>query len=262
MAEEIENISAEAIGRNLKTRFVGRRLAYYPSVASTMELALEEAREGASEGSVVIAGEQTSGKGRRNRVWLSPPGSISLSLVLRPQDSNLAGLVMVAALAVASAIEKVTGLRPGIKWPNDVLINRRKVCGILIETKVGRGSSNYAVVGIGINVNLRLADYPDIAPLATSLSDELGGAVSRLDLLCRLLEEFERLYLAASAGNSVFDQWRARLVTLGKRVTASCEGTRLEGMAESVAPDGSLMLRHSDGTLSRIVAGDVSLRDD
>jgi BirA family biotin operon repressor/biotin-[acetyl-CoA-carboxylase] ligase len=169
---------------------------------------------------------------------------------------------MVAALAVASAIEKVTGLRPGIKWPNDVLINRRKVCGILIETKVGRGSSNYAVVGIGINVNLRLADYPDIAPLATSLSDELGGAVSRLDLLCRLLEEFERLYLAASAGNSVFDQWRARLVTLGKRVTASCEGTRLEGMAESVAPDGSLMLRHSDGTLSRIVAGDVSLRDD
>lgn len=261
MAQEDE-LSAEAISGNLKTRFVGRRLVYYPSVASTMSLARQAAREGAAEGSAVVAGEQTAGKGRRNRVWRSPPGSISLSLVLRPRAGEFGSLVMVAALAVVSAIEAVTGLRPVIKWPNDVLINRRKVSGILIETEVGGGPKDYAVVGIGINVNLKVADYPEIAQIATSISDEVGREVSRFELLRRLLEEFERLYLAATAGTGVFDEWRARLVTLGKRVAVSCEGTRLEGVAESVAPDGSLWLRRPDGTLSRIVAGDVSLRDD
>ncbi|MFH0942062.1 MAG: biotin--[acetyl-CoA-carboxylase] ligase [Chloroflexota bacterium] len=256
-----DELSAAAIVGNLKTRFVGRRLVYYPSVASTMDLVREAAREGAAEGSAVVAGEQTAGKGRRNRVWRSPPGSISLSLVLRPRAGEFAGLVMVAALAVASAIEAVTGLRPVIKWPNDVLINRRKVGGILIETEVGEGPRDYGVVGIGINVNLKVADYPEIAPLATSLSDEVGREVSRLALLRRLLEEFERLYLAATTGTGVFEEWRARLVTLGKRVVVSCEGTHLEGVAESVAPDGSLWLRCPDGTLSHIVAGDVSLRD-
>lgn len=262
MAEDTGSISAEAVGRNLRSRFIGRRLVYYPSVPSTMDLAREEARGGAVEGSAVVAGEQTYGRGRRGRIWMSPPGSISVSLVVRPQHGDMVSLVMVAALAVANAIEMATGLRAGIKWPNDVLINRRKVCGILIENELGRDFLSYAVVGIGINVNLRTGDYPEIASLATSLSDELGRTVSCLDLLCRLFEEFERLYLAASAGSGVFEQWRARLVTLGRRVVASCEGTSLEGVAESVASDGSLILRHPDGTSSKVVAGDVSLRDD
>jgi len=262
MAKADDDLSAEAISRDLKTRFVGRGVVYYPGVASTMDLVRKEARKGAAEGTVIVAGEQTGGKGRRNRVWLSPPGSISLSLVLKPAVAELPCLVMVAALAVVYAIEAVTGLRPRIKWPNDVLINRKKVCGILIESQLARGAVDYAIVGIGINVNMRLADYPEIAPFATSLSDEMGRSVSRLALLRRLFEEMERLYLAIPFGESVFQQWRERLVTLGKRVTVSSGEADVEGVAESVAPDGSLWLRQRDGSLSQVVAGDVSLRDD
>lgn len=262
MAKAGDDLSAGAISRDLKNRFVGQRVVYYARVASTMDLARQEARGGAAEGTVIVAGEQTGGKGRRDRVWLSPPGSVSLSLVLRPAVAELPRLVMAAALAVVDAIEAVTGLQSRIKWPNDVLINRKKVAGILVESGLGQASVDYAIVGIGINVNLRLADYPEIAPLATSLSDELGRTVSRLALLRKLLEEMERLYLALPSGESVFERWRERLVTLGKRVTVSWGETSIDGVAESVAPDGSLQLRHQDGGLSQVVAGDVSLRDD
>jgi len=261
MTRTDDHLSAEAINRTFSTHLIGQRLVYYPSVASTMDLAREEAEKGTVEGTVVVAGEQTGGKGRRNRVWLSPPGSLSLSLVLRPAVTELPGLVMVGALAVVYAIKAVTGLSSSIKWPNDVLLNGKKVCGVLIESELRQDSVGYAVIGIGINVNLRLADYPEIASTATSLSDELCRTVSRLVLMGKLLEEIERLYQEIPVGEGVFKQWRDQLVTLGKRITVSWGEESLEGVAESVAPDGSLRLRQLDGSLSQVMAGDVSLRD-
>ncbi len=256
-----DSLSVASITADLKTRFVGQRVIYYSSVTSTNDLAKQEAQKGAAEGTVVIADEQVAGKGRLRRVWLSPKGSIALSVILYPGVAYLSPLIMVASLAVAHGIEAVTGLKAQLKWPNDVMVNGRKVCGILIENSVRGNIVEYAVIGIGINVNLRLADFPGIQSTATSLSDELGKDVSRLDVTRGLLAEIEKLYLALSAGESVYREWRNRLVTLGRKVHVKSGRTDCEGIAESAASDGSLLLRQPDGSLTKIVAGDVTLCD-
>jgi len=226
-----------------------------------MEVARREAQRGAAEGTVIIADEQTVGKGRIKRTWLSPRGNIALSIILYPSVVYLTSLIMLASLAVVYSIESVTGLKPQLKWPNDVLIKGRKVCGILIENDVRGNRVDYAIIGIGINVNLRLADFPELSPIATSLSDELGRELPRLDLIRSLLVEVERLYLALPSGGAIYEQWRDRLVTLGRRVEVRWGKTMYEGIAESVARDGSLLLRRSDRSRIKIVAGDVTLRD-
>ncbi len=261
MGMAADDLSPLAISSGLKTRFIGQRVSYYPRLSSTMEAARGEVRQGAPEGTVVVADEQSAGKGRLNRVWLSPRGSLSLSIVLYPDMVHLPSLIMVASLAVVHIIKAVTGLRAQIKWPNDVLVNGRKVCGILIESGVRASSVDYAIIGIGINVNLKALDFTDILPAATSLSDEMGGDVSRLELLRRLLAEVENLYLSLPDGEAVYREWRDRLITLGRKVRVSSGEAAYEGIAESVARDGSLLLRGLGGSLSRISAGDVTLCD-
>jgi BirA family biotin operon repressor/biotin-[acetyl-CoA-carboxylase] ligase len=167
---------------------------------------------------------------------------------------------MLASLAVVESIRTVTGLESGIKWPNDVLINGKKVCGILIESDVRGDRVDYSIVSPGINVNIRLSDFPEIAATATSLADELGREVSCQDVIHHLLVEMERLYLTLRVGGSVFGAWRDNLVMLGKPVQVTEGETLYQGIAESVATDGSLLLRQSDGRQLKIVAGDVSLR--
>ena len=258
----VENsLSPASITNDLETHFIGQRAIYYPKLTSTMELAKREAQQGAAEGTVIIAGEQTVGRGRKKRVWLSPKGSIALSIILYPSLAHLPSLIMVASLAVVHSIKAVTGLRSQVKWPNDVLINSRKVSGILIESNVRGDIVDYAIIGIGVNVNLRLSDFPKILPFATSLSDELGREVSLLSLIRCLLVEIERLYLALPAGEAIYEEWRDNLVTLGKKVQVNSGEIRYEGIAESVDRDGSLLLRHSNGNLTKIVAGDVTLGD-
>jgi BirA family biotin operon repressor/biotin-[acetyl-CoA-carboxylase] ligase len=255
------SLSPTAITNDLETRFIGQRVIYYPSLTSTMEVAKREAQQGVAEGTIIIADEQTAGKGRMKRLWLSPRGSIALSVVLYPDVAYLPSLVMLASLAVVHSIEAVTGLKAQVKWPNDVLIHGKKVCGILVESELRRNIVNYAIIGIGVNVNLRLTDFPEILPIATSLSGELGREVSRLELIRRLLVEIESLYLALPVGESIYEEWRDRLVTLGRRVSVEWGTTRYEGIAESVDRDGSLLLRCSDDSLTKIMAGDVILRD-
>jgi len=255
------SLSPASITDNLETHFVGQRVIYYPSLTSTNEVAKREAQQGAAEGTVIIADEQTAGKGRKKRVWLSPKGNIALSVILCPDIAYLPSLIMLASLAVVNGIEAVTGLKPQVKWPNDVLINGRKVCGILIENEVLRNTVNYAIIGIGVNVNLRRTDFPEIKLTATSLSHEMGRDVSRLSVVRNLLVEMEKLYLMLRAGESIYEEWRDSLVTLGRRVSVTSGTSRYEGIAESVAEDGSLLLRHADGSLTKIVAGDATLRD-
>jgi BirA family biotin operon repressor/biotin-[acetyl-CoA-carboxylase] ligase len=253
-----DNLSPASVTAKLETRFVGQTVVYYPRLTSTMDIAKREAWRGAKEGTAIIADEQTAGKGRLKRAWQSPPGSLALSVILYPDVSYLPYLIMLASLAVVRSIKSVTGLESQIKWPNDVTTNGKKVCGILIENDVKGNQVNYAVIGIGINVNLRLSDFPEIPPIATSLSDELGREISRLNLARRLLIEIERLYLTLTAGESVYQAWRDSLVTLGKKVQVKMGETTYDGIAESVTRDGSLMLRRSDGSLTKIVAGDVT----
>ena len=226
-----------------------------------MAIARREALAGAVEGTVIIAEEQTAGKGRLERSWVSPRGCIALSVILYPDPSDLPSLVMVASLAVVKAIESVTGQKPQIKWPNDIIINGKKVCGILVESGVCDRNRIYAVIGIGINVNIETDSIGEVLLPATSLSYELGREVSRLELVKRLLVEMERLYLLAQGSGVVYQEWRDSLETLGKRVRASSGDTVYEGIAESVDRDGSLMIRRRDGSLRRFAAGDVTLRD-
>ena len=259
MSENMLSIST--ITDNLETSFIGRRVLYYPQLASTMDIARREAMQGAAEGTVIIAGEQTAGKGRVKRIWLSPKGNIALSVILYPALSYLPRLVMLASLAVAHSIEEVTGLKPQIKWPNDILVNGKKVSGILIESVVKGDVVDFSVMGIGMNVDLIVASSPDILSAATSLVDELGEKVSRLELIRRLLVEIERLYLVLPDGESIYEEWRGRLVTLGRRVQVIAGKNTLTGIAESVGRDGSLLLRHSDESSTEIIVGDVTLRE-
>ena len=256
-----DKLSPASISGDLETRFVGRRVIYYPSLTSTMEVARQEAQLGADEGTVVIADQQTAGRGRIKRVWLSPKGSLALSVILYPGLADLPSLIMLASLAVVHSIESITSLRSQIKWPNDILINGRKVSGILIENSLRANMVDYAIIGIGVNVNLRVADYPEIPSTATSLSAELGTGVSRLEIIRRLLVEMERLYLVLQDGEAIYEEWRDSLVTLGRKIRVKSGKTVYQGVAESVARDGSLLVRNMNGDLLKIVAGDATLRD-
>lgn len=226
-----------------------------------MDAARQEAQKGAPEGTIIAVEEQTGGRGRVKRVWISPKGCVAFSIILYPSITQLPHLIMIASLAVARSIKAVTGLKPEIKWPNDILINGKKVCGILIENEIKGAKVEYANIGIGINANLNVADFPEIMPFATSLSDELGREVSRLDMIRHVLIEIERLYTSLQAGESVYEEWRECLGTLGKRVQVTASKIIHKGIAESVDRDGSLLLRLEDGSLVRIVAGDVRLRN-
>lgn len=256
-----DTLSAASITLGLKTQFIGQRVIYYPSLASTMDIARQEAQQGATEGTVIIADAQTAAKGRLKRAWVSPKGNVALSIILYPDITQLPSIVMLTSLAVTHSIATTTGLKPQLKWPNDVLLNGRKVCGILIESDLRGNKANYIVIGIGINVNLRLADFPELLPIATSLSDELGEDVSRLNLVRHLLAEMETMYLALRKGTSVYEEWRDSLVTLGRKVRVKSNESTYEGIADSVGRDGSLLVRGSDGSLTRVFAGDVTLHD-
>ena len=252
--------SAKVLRESLTTSFVGRRLEYRAALGSTQDLARELARTGAAEGTVVLAGRQTAGRGRLSRSWVSPGGGLYLTVVLRPPAEHLKALVIIAGLAVARAIERLAGLQTSLKWPNDVLVAGRKVAGILSESELVEQSVSYALVGIGVNVNADMAAYPETAPLATSVMTELGREVSREALAAGILNEFEALYLAAQAGEPIDREWRARLSMLGKQVRVRLGDQVEEGLAEDVDGDGNLVLRRADGSRVTIAAGDVSLR--
>ncbi|MGD0794850.1 MAG: biotin--[acetyl-CoA-carboxylase] ligase [Dehalococcoidales bacterium] len=256
-----EDLSVIEIAAGLNTRLIGRNILYYPRLTSTMEAARREVKKNAPEGSVVIAGEQTRGRGRLKRAWFSPAGNIALSIVLYPDKSGLPYLIMIASLAAAHSIESVTGLDTRIKWPNDILLGGKKVAGILIENEIKGDKVEYAVIGIGINVALRPADNSEISAIATGLEDVLGEKVSREKIIKNLFLEFERLYFQLPDGESIFKLWRDRLVTLGRKVTVRWGEETLHGVAESVDESGALLIRLADGTFTKVVAGDVTLRE-
>jgi BirA family biotin operon repressor/biotin-[acetyl-CoA-carboxylase] ligase len=255
-----DDLSPDSITRALATRFIGRMIIHLAQVASTMGAARSQALSGVAQGTVIITDEQTAGRGRLGRSWLSPRGGIYLSIVLYPAVNTFPCLIMVTSLAVIRAIKSVTGLQSQIKWPNDILIGGKKVGGILIESGLQQVTADYAIVGIGLNVNISASKLTNIAMPATSLAAELGRDISRLELTRKLLVEFERLYLSLPC-EAVFQEWRSSLVTLGKEVVARSGERVYQGTAEDVASDGSLILRIKNGSKLALAAGDVTLAD-
>jgi BirA family biotin operon repressor/biotin-[acetyl-CoA-carboxylase] ligase len=255
-------LSAEAIRASLTTEFIGHNVVYRPSVTSTNDLARALAAQGAPEGTLVLAEEQTAGRGRLGRAWLAPRGpSLRFSLIFRPvlPPGQAFRLAMLCSLAAARAIEAVTALPIRLKWPNDLVLRGKKLGGVLSESSLTGERLDFVVVGLGLNVNLDVSTLPEIAATATSLSTELGRPVARLPLLQRILREIETGYQDVIQGEALRAAWAARLSTLGQMVRVS-GGTEDEGLAEGVDADGALLLRRADGTLARITVGDVTLR--
>jgi len=248
----------------LRTGFVGRCVFYEASTPTTMDIARREARRGAPEGAIAIAEEQTAGRGRMGRSWVSPPGvNLYFTLILRPAVEELRYVSVIAPLAVCQAIEETTGLFPRIKWPNDVVIDGKKVSGILSESEVTDTEASFALVGPGINVNLDVAAHEEIRDIATSLRAELDRDVAREEVLAAMLNHFESIYQALRRGEVVSMNWKQRLDTLGQHVRVSGpDGAQLEqGTAVDADSDGSLILRRDVGSHVRVEAGEVTLRE-
>jgi BirA family biotin operon repressor/biotin-[acetyl-CoA-carboxylase] ligase len=252
------------LARILHTSFVGKQVVFRESVDSTQNLAISLASKPGSHGTVVIAEQQKSGRGRQKRKWLSPKGGIWLSVVLKPAipTSRITLLPFVAALAVCDAI-KATGLYARLKWPNDVLISGKKVAGILLDISAEADQVNYAVIGIGINANVDSAAVS--ARLdgikVTSISDELGRSISRLELTKSLLENLERYYMETeqSGAGTILQKWKKNSDMMGREVAVKQNGKIIQGLAADVNDDGSLLLRTDQGDLN-VVSGDVTVR--
>ncbi len=247
----------EIVLKDLNTTIVGRNILYYRTLPSTMDFAKKLAREGIGEGTVVLCDEQTEGRGRQGRKWFaSPSSSILMSVIFRPALEHLPQINMLASLAIVLTIEKVARIKSTIKWPNDVLINGKKVAGILMENVFEGEALHAAIVGMGLNISLDVLAYPEIASIATSLSSEAGRDFHRDDILRTLLEQMDVLYQAVERNEDVYHRWLAHVETLGKTVRIKLGKSVEEGLAQSINPDGSITLRRADGSLVTIATGE------
>jgi len=279
--------NSDSIQAALKSAGLERPLHFFDRTGSTNDDAHHLAEAGAPAGTLVIAGEQTAGRGRAGRLWRSPPGaSLSMSLILRPQGLPLASLgtlAMLGGLAAAEALEVATGVKTELKWPNDVLLNRRKVGGVLVETAVAGDRLLYAVVGIGVNVGRGAEPPPETVTFpATSLEAEAGRPVGRLEVLLELVRRLElwstwldhvqsashvpRMQLPGSDADpesvspDLAAAWQARLAFKGETVQVETpEGLR-QGIILGVTPEGALKLRLPMGEILTVASGDVRLR--
>ena len=241
----------------------GHPVYLYRSIGSTNDEAKLLAASGAPEGLLVIADEQTAGRGRAGRRWITPPGqALACSLVLRPDlpAERATPLIMLAGLAVCRAIEQATPLHAVLKWPNDVLVAGKKVAGLLLETALKDDRLDYAVLGLGLNVSFapppEAVDFP-----ATSLEAEAETEVGRLHVLRLFLEQLERLYpQLESRDKTLYHAWRTRLAMMGEPVTVRTAQGEETGRLDGVTPEGALILQQAGGQTIQLLAGDVRLR--
>jgi BirA family biotin operon repressor/biotin-[acetyl-CoA-carboxylase] ligase len=249
----------------LKTKWIGRTIHYFHTIDSTNSKAYELALGGAQEGEVVIAESQEKGRGRLARHWFSPPFSnLYLSVILRPPiPPHQASLItLMAAVATADAIKNFSGLRPLIKWPNDILLKDRKVAGLLNEIHSEADRIHFVILGIGVNLNVDGKMFPkEIRAVATSLKSEMGQTISRKAFLQFLLQELEGWYsvFMKEGGDAILKAWKDRAHIKGRQVKVASFGETLVGVAVDVDSDGALILKTEEGQ-KRIVAGDVEYR--
>ncbi len=264
LVREPDSLLPSLVSIGLKTNLIGKSIYHYDNPDSTNDRADSLAKRGEPEGTVVIAEAQSAGRGRMGRIWLSPRGKgIYLSVILRPSLSptRTPFLTLCTAITVTEAIRACTGLEAFVKWPNDVLVSDMKVCGILTELSTEADRINYAIVGIGLNVNCEKSDFPTDLK-ATSLRLETGRDVSRLELTRSFLHLLDNNYALLLRGeySGIMEHWLRLSSTIGKRVKAeTASGKNWEGVATGLDEDGCLLLRLDNGMTQRITGGDVSL---
>jgi len=253
------------VSAGLKTRIIGREVIYFETTDSTNLQARRLAEDGAVEGTVVIADQQTSGRGRLGRFWLSPPGvNLYLSVILRPtfapQDAT--SMTFLSAVAVAEAIAASGPFTPQLKWPNDVLLDGRKVAGLLNEMNAETERVHYLVLGIGVNLNMQKADFPDdLRTPATSLREAGAAEVSRRDFTQTLLRQLDRLYaLYHREGFApIRAAWEAHCHMVGRWIEVDCTSRKLIGTCRGIDAGGALLLDTGGGVQERILAGDIRI---
>ena len=246
------------ISWNLRTKMIGKKIYAYETTDSTNDRAYQLAEKGAEEGTVIVAEEQTKGKGRIGRRWTSPKGGIYLSLILRPKliPTEVSKLTLVAAVSVAQIVRGATGIPCLIKWPNDILVGKAKLCGILTELKAEQDATAFIILGIGINVNTRPSSLPKHA---TSISKELGKDYSRVEFTKSLLKNIENHYTLFQHNKfkRIIKEWKDLSCVLGRRVKIHDKTRTIEGQAIDVDGGGALIVRLDNGFNERILAGDV-----
>ncbi|PKM78847.1 MAG: biotin--[acetyl-CoA-carboxylase] ligase [Firmicutes bacterium HGW-Firmicutes-15] len=248
-------------------KLLGKDIYLYREISSTNTVARLVALSGAPEGTIVMSKSQTAGKGRgrMNRQWVCPPGKgLLMSMVLRPEIrvQFVPQLTLLCAVVVAETIKKVTGCAAGIKWPNDILIGGKKVCGILAESNFSNGSPEYVIIGIGINVNLDQPDLPaDRLDTSTSLKLELGQRVSRLTVLKQFICTWDQHYQGFLEGGQGYlrHHWIQNNVILGRNVTINKENDSISGQAIDISENGGLIVRLADGNIQEFLAEDISI---
>ncbi len=249
----------------LETKIFGRKIVYQEETNSTQTIANELVMNDAPEGTIVLAERQLKGRGRLQRNWLTSDGkAIAMSLILRPSISPKVApqLTLLTAVAIASAIEKVTELQPSIKWPNDILINKKKVCGILTEMQGDADCIRSVVIGIGINVNQVEEDYPlELSDIATSLRIEKGKSFLRANLIQIILAEFEKYYeLFLDKGfKPIKILWESYAISLGKQIKATTLNEVIIGNAIGITDEGQLLIEDSEGKIHTIYSADIAI---
>jgi len=254
-----DKLTPQEISHKLGTKIIGRKVYSYETTDSTNDVAHRLAQSGSPEGTAVFSEGQSKGRGRMGREWVSPKGKgIYFSFILRPDLSPAEApkITLMSAVAVALAIRKVTHLGALIKWPNDILINDRKACGILTEMSAEVNTVRYIILGIGINVNTAKADLPKEA---TSLKMETGEEVPRVELAQEILRELERQYhiFKEKGFKKIIEEWKGLSHTLGEEIKITCHGRKVEGTASDLDASGALVVRLDNGFTEHITAGDV-----
>ncbi|MCX5700574.1 MAG: biotin--[acetyl-CoA-carboxylase] ligase [Candidatus Omnitrophica bacterium] len=247
------------VKNGLDTKVLGRKILYFDSLNSTMDMAMQLGIKGASEGTMILAEAQNKGRGRLGRIWSSPKyKGLYFSLILRPDllPAQASILTFMAAISICEAVKEVAGIDAQIKWPNDILVHSKKLGGILTEISAETDKVNFVNIGIGINVN---NDKKSLISGATSLREQKKEEVSRLELLQEILRRLEANYLLlAKKGSSIIiDKWRQNNLTLGRRVKVYCQSKHIEGEAVDIDKDGGLLIRKDSGLTQKVMTGDV-----
>ncbi len=260
-----DTIAEEEVASRLQTERMGRQIRYFSRIDSTNQYAKRIAEEGAPDGTLIIADEQTAGKGRSGRTWVTPPAeAIAFTLLLRPKLSpdRISMVTLVMGLAVTNAVNSLYDVSAGIKWPNDVVIKGRKLCGILTEMSAEVRQVNYIVIGVGINANL--TSFPEeIREIATSLRLELGCDINRAELIARVMTEFERLYAEFEAQgdlSAVMQEYNELCLNAGSKVRVLDPNGEYTGTSRGINSMGELLVETEDGQIQEVYAGEVSVR--
>ncbi|MBO8170741.1 MAG: biotin--[acetyl-CoA-carboxylase] ligase [Bacillaceae bacterium] len=259
-------LTPQEIQYNLDTERIGQTIHYFKQLESTQIVAHQLADQGETEGTIVIADEQTGGRGRLGRVWHSPPGTgIWMSLILKPNIplKMAPQLTLLTAVAVARAINRVaTDLDVNIKWPNDILINRKKICGILTELNAESDRIHYLVIGIGINVNAGPETFPhELKKLATSLKAESRRSFSRARLVREICQNFETLYniYLKEGFTPIKHLWEAYAILIGEKTRIRTIDGEFSGTVRGIDEDGVLLLELDNGIIKKIFSADIPL---